>query len=123
MSEQGTQTKHESTRQGQGGDMVMVQMVPAQPQYVVMNPAGPKMPMITSIGPQKFFCPYDQREFVSEVKIKKLAGAKCACIVLIVLCFPWSLIFLCCFPYKFQEAVHKCPQCHQTVGRVPYQKP
>jgi len=114
--------KHDAARQSQA-DHVTVQMVPVQQtKYVVVNPSagGYPMPMITSTMPQKFFCPYDQEEFTSEVKIKKLGGVKCFCLFLLIICFPWSLIFLCCYPYKYREAVHKCPRCHQTVGRVPY---
>ena len=99
-------------------DDVFVDVVPV-PKTKVIVANQPVPAVCTSSVPQLFYCTTDKKELISQVKYKSDKGMLCCWICLFILCFPFSLLFLLCWPLGYREAIHTCPECHKEVGRVP----
>jgi len=108
-------------RQIMFNDDVLIDVVPQQKtKVVIMKPQESTPTVCTSPMPQLFYCTVDKKTLVSEVRYKTNYGMLCCWICLFVWLFPFSIIFLCCFPCMgYKEVIHTCPDCRRNVGRAP----
>lgn len=96
---------------------------PSQQQIYIQVPIATQQiyveNQIVSRDPQAFYCPYCLTNVVTEVKYEP--GDKTS-LMACCLCFFGGVI--CCFiPYcvnDCQDAIHFCPLCHSTLGKIPF---
>ena len=93
-------------------DQIYVQVPVVQQQIIVESG-------INSREPQAFYCPYCLTNVVTEVHYEP--GDKTS-LMACCLCF-FGGVICCLIPYcvnDCQDAIHLCPLCRCTLGRVPF---